>query len=454
MQDDYALSPPDLQQAPVLADTLRHQLTSFLTPLLLLLDQHLDVRLVRTFRATLEAILCFRNRAMGLLLSELGAYLLSPDKAPAGTKRLSNLLRSGKWQAGLLAEFLWQQAQKRLQDLETAGEQALCVWDSSVLEKTESRTLEGLCPVRSSKAARCLRIKPGFWHPPTQKPVFVPGMQWLCLLLMGLSGRVEVAAMQWWSSRAEHLTNLRQEQSRLLVRCAHAWGPRVRHLFDRGYAGSPWLGALLGFDLRFVLRWPKRLYLCDKNGKPQNAWKIARGKRSWEKRLVWDARKRVYGPVGVLALPVTHPDYPDHCLWLVVARPGGGRQPWYLLTNERIETAQEAWSIVFAYARRWQIEMSFRYNKSELAMESPRLWRWENRQKLLLMVTLCYAFLLSLLEPLLQPVCQWLLRHFCHRTGKRSQEVSAPLYRLRAALSRLWLSYPGLPVQMAGINSG
>ena len=28
-----------------------------------------------------------------------------------------------------------------------------------------------------------------------------------------------------------------------------------------------------------------------------------------------------------------------------------------------------------------------------------------------------------------------------HRTGKRSREVAAPLYRLRSALSRLWQAY-------------
>lgn len=30
------------------------------------------------------------------------------------------------------------------------------------------------------------------------------------------------------------------------------------------------------------------------------------------------------------------------------------------------------------------------------------------------------------------------LRHFCHRTIKRHQDVLIPLYRLRSALSRLW----------------
>ena len=95
-----------------------------------------------------------------------------------------------------------------------------------------------------------------------------------------------------------------------------------------------------------------------------------------------------------------------------------------------------------AYGRRWQIEMTWRYSKSELAMESPRLWFWENRAKLLLMVSLAYAFLLSLLDPLLREPRAWLLSHWCHRTGKRSQKTLAPLYRLRSALSALWLAHP------------
>ena len=39
--------------------------------------------------------------------------------------------------------------------------------------------------------------------------------------------------------------------------------------------------------------------------------------------------------------------------------------------------------MVHAYARRWQVEQSFRFSKSELAMESCRRWFWSNRMKLL-----------------------------------------------------------------------
>lgn len=123
------------------------------------------------------------------------------------------------------------------------------------------------------------------------------------------------------------------------------------------------------------------------------------------------------------------------------ARRGQGQEPWYLLTSEPIHTAEEAWQVVYAYARRWQIERSWRYGKSERAMESPRLWDWERRQKLLLLATLAYAFLLSLLAPDHAPLRHWLLRYWCHRTGKRSRAAATPRYRVRSALSRLWLAY-------------
>ena len=83
--------------------------------------------------------------------------------------------------------------------------------------------------------------------------------------------------------------------------------------------------------------------------------------------------------------------------------------------------------------------MSLRFSKSEMAFESPRLLVWQARLKFLLIASLAYAFLLSLL-PNTDFLFQ-LLSTFCHRTGKWSQDVSAPLYRLRLALSRLWLAF-------------
>lgn len=392
------------------AQVLGNQLLEFLGSFLKDLDAKLDKRLVKTFILTLQAILSFRHSRYGLLLSELGGYILSPQQAPAGTKRLSNLLRSKKWSYRVLSNFLWHKASQQVSQLETLGQKALVIWDESVIEKPESIAVEGLCPVRSSQAARLKRIKHGYFNPPEGRRVFVPGMQWLSLLVVGMQGAPTLAAMYWWTTLGKFATKRPPFMKQVLHRCARAWGRRVIHVWDRGFANSPWLKMLFAYRLRFVLRWVQNNHLVDGKGK-RNAWKITRGKRSREHRLIWDARRRCWRKTGIIYQEVRHPDYPNERLFLVVSRPGKGKTPWYLLTNEVIESLEDAWAIVFIYARRWQIEMTYRYAKTELAMESPRLWFWENRLKLMLMLSLVYAFLLSLMNSSLEILRTWLLRH-------------------------------------------
>ncbi|HYO88448.1 MAG TPA: hypothetical protein VER79_07350, partial [Candidatus Limnocylindrales bacterium] len=100
------------------AQVLRQRLGERVGPLLCQLDEVLDKRLVATFFVTLQALLIHRHSRHGLLLSELGAFILSPSQAPAGTKRLSNLLRSRRWEAAVVADFLWQQAARAVQQLQ------------------------------------------------------------------------------------------------------------------------------------------------------------------------------------------------------------------------------------------------------------------------------------------------------------------------------------------------
>src|SRR5262247_2940975 len=115
-------TPVRSEQTHPLASQVRQQLLSFLAPLLRTLDQQLDRRLVVTFVETLQAFLVWRHRNLGLLLSELGSYLAAPGHAPAGTKRLSNLLRSKNWQASLLADYLWEQAGQHVASLLAASQ--------------------------------------------------------------------------------------------------------------------------------------------------------------------------------------------------------------------------------------------------------------------------------------------------------------------------------------------
>jgi hypothetical protein len=170
-----------------MAQAFEEDLTQFLAPVVTWLDALLDKRLVRTLVASVIALLEWRNRAHGLLLSELGAYLCDPAQAPAGTKRLSNLLRSPKWEANGLSLCLWRPATQRLVALESGEETPLLIGDTRVLEKPESLASPDLGAVRSSKAHRLTHLKPGFDHPPT-RPLVVPGWRWIGRLLLGLSG--------------------------------------------------------------------------------------------------------------------------------------------------------------------------------------------------------------------------------------------------------------------------
>src|SRR5437868_13950735 len=143
-----------------IAEGLGLTLLGFLGPLLLELDQWLDKRLIRTFVQAIEAILTFRDRVNGLLLSELGSYL-DPIGKGGGTKRLSRLLHSSKWTGALIDRFLWWRASQQVEQWASQGEEGLLLWDGSVWEKPESVKSEGLGPVQSSKAKRLTHGEPG-----------------------------------------------------------------------------------------------------------------------------------------------------------------------------------------------------------------------------------------------------------------------------------------------------
>lgn len=103
----------------------------------------------------LIAMIRFRNMKHGLTLSELGAYIPGYTKevitAPAGTKRIGNLLRSLKWSVTLIDKYLLDQADKQVREQVKQGRRVLCLHDSSVIEKPESDQSEGLCPVLGSQ---------------------------------------------------------------------------------------------------------------------------------------------------------------------------------------------------------------------------------------------------------------------------------------------------------------
>jgi len=425
------------QQSEVLTDLCYR----FVEPLLKELNRKLDRRLVQTLLDLMIVIVMHRHRNHGLLLSELGGQLLDGEHAPAGTKRIHNLLCQPNWGAQEVTDFLWQQTDQGIDQRLNPHEDVYVIWDESVIEKSESLKPERLCAVRSSKARRLKRIKPGYFNPPGGRPIFVPGFNWLQVVVTGLRGTPMLAHFRYWTTRGKAQTTKRQEEHQVLQQVAKRWGRAVIHIWDRGFAGAPWLGLARLYQVRFIVRWQKGYNLLAADGRILKTWQCTRGKRSLDHRLIYDAVRHCERKTGIIYVPVRVPNFPDLPLTLVVSRPGKGRKPWYLITNDPIQTVEDAWRIVFGYNRRWQVEVSIRYSKSELAFESPRIFKWDRRQKLLAIATLVQAFLFSLLDTNFDLLRSRLLKRWCHRTGKRNRSMTVPLYRLRLALSSLWLAF-------------
>lgn len=432
-----------LFQPEELAQQYGMRLLRFVSPLARELQEQIDIRPVRTLVQALEAMVAFRDRTQGLLLSEWGDYLDGLGGGGGGTKRLGTLIRHRGWKARQIDEFLLCRGDGQLERWQHQGEDGLLLWDGTELEKPESLAAEGLCAVRSGKAGRLTRVKKGYYHSPGA-PIFVPGIHGTGLVLVGRRaslGAPMLVGLRWWTSRGPLASFQGDENCKLLRQISQRWGRQVVHVFDRGYASSRWLGLLRAFSARFLLRWKTEYHLVDAAGVKQAAWKIARGKRGLAPRTVYDAVNHCNVEGSVLWFPVTHPDFPDWPLTLVVGRRKGGK-PWYLLTNEPVENADDAWKIVMAYARRWRIEMTYRQLKSDMAIQSLRVYEWETRLKLLGLVSLAYAFLMEALAEDRPHEREALLDYACHRTGSRLRAVDLPFSRFRLALSKLWLTYP------------
>jgi hypothetical protein len=169
--------------------------------------------------------------------------------------------------------------------------------------------VEGLCAVRSSKAKRLRKLKPGLYNQLSGPPIVVRGLEWTAVMLAGLTQAPTVVAMKWWSRKGKHATTHRQVEQALLCRLAGAWGERVLHIFDGGYASRTWLAALQEAEVRFLIRWHKGHVVWDAVGQERKIWQLIRGKRPQERREVSAARFHTTRLLGINVLSFRHPGY-------------------------------------------------------------------------------------------------------------------------------------------------
>src|SRR5690606_28120495 len=138
-------------------------------------------------------------------------------------------------------------------------------------------------------------------------------------------------------------------------------------------------------------------------------------------------------------MPVVHPEAPHQQLWCVMSKMPN-HKAMYLLTNDPVESVEQARQVVLAYMRRWEIERRFQQLKSVMRVESIQLRKSQGREKLLAMVMLASNMLLYLMQK--RELTQRLLREWNHRTGSKLRRVKVPFARMTTALDRLFCSFP------------
>jgi hypothetical protein len=408
------------------------QASQYLSRLEQRLDLGIDKRLVRTFYDLFVAILIFRHTTHGLLLSELGAYICGPRHAPAGTKRISNLLRSKKWTHQIVDHFLFERSAERVQQIQAQSKRPLLLWDDSRIEKPESWFIEGLCSVFSTFTQRRMKIKRGYYRPPMGR-VCVPGFKWTAVMLSHIGGVPSVCQMSWWTTRGKFKEDGGNIVYRLLRLINKRLG-RLTHVLDRGYATAKMLEWLFDFEQDFIIRWKKNHLLGHAQKGQKKTHLLARSFKGRSSKIVKDKQRATTKRVSIAWTEVTHPEFPDEELYLVIVRDKHNYNgPMYILTSIPVQDRKTAWEVCFSYIHRWEVEQGFRVCKSELAIQSPRLWWWENRLKLLAIVALVYDFLLQIIRGWKSWIAGF-LKNYCHRTGNRYRKASIPIYRLRIAI--------------------
>ena len=283
------------------------------------LDRHIDKRLVRTFFNLFVVILTFRNRSMGLLLSELGGYLCGFSHAPAGTKRISNLLRSPKWKADLIDQFLFNRSKERISQLRPKGKRPLALWDDSRLEKPESWFVQGLCSVHSSKGKRLTKIKHGFYRPPANR-IGVPGFKWSAILISAIGQVPSVCMMSWWTTRGKFKEVGSNIIYRMLKKMHQQFGRTVLHILDRGYANLKMLEWLFHFEQDFVIRWKTKYLLTTTKQQTKATHLFAGSYKAKNSRVVWDKERKKAKRIRIAWATVWQPEFPEIPLSLVVIR--------------------------------------------------------------------------------------------------------------------------------------
>jgi hypothetical protein len=122
---------------------------------------------------------------------------------------------------------------------------------------------------------------------------------------------------------------------------------------------------------------------------------------------------------------VTIPGHPDLPLNLVCIYTDGFDEPFCLLTDRKIKSADDAWNVFFNYRRRWEIEVFFRESKQLFKLERFLVRSFQKIRALVFVLMLVYALLFHLkqkIQDLLSLDVYALFVNYCKKDYQKKPE--------------------------------
>ena len=169
---------------------------------------------------------------------------------------------------------------------------------------------------------------------------------------------------------------------------------------DRGGDRRKIFIPLLQRKVQFVVRMTTKRDMIDRQGKVRNIASIAQGTRCSQKAEVTvhpkaDFPQRKTIRIGYERVSFTFEESRD--LTLVVIK-GFGKEPIMLLTNLKVESPEDALTIIEIYLTRWKCEESFRFIKQAYQLEDIRVLKYKGLRNTFSLIMAVFFFISVVLQ--------------------------------------------------------
>jgi len=164
---------------------------------------------------------------------------------------------------------------------------------------------------------------------------------------------------------------------------------------DRGGDRRKLFVPILQREIQFVVRMTTQRDMINRQGRVRNIAKIAKDTRCSKKAEITlhprgESPQKKIIRVGYQKVSFTFEENKEFTLVVIK---GMGKQPLMLLTNLKVENAEDTFTIMEIYLTRWKCEESFRFIKQAYQLGDVRLLKYEGLRNTVCLIMIVFFFI-------------------------------------------------------------